>query len=98
MTQSFFVVMQTSFFFLSCRLRLVAGGLVTLVLAVVLNFLGPVATQNQVVQVGLALPTLQKLPYPMGVSLNEATLAAWPSQVDAVTLIALDQGLVALAR
>lgn len=41
-----------------------------------------------------ALPSLQKLPYQIGVSLNEATLAAWPRQADAVTLIELDQGLV----
>jgi hypothetical protein len=42
----------------------------------------------------IALPALQKLPYLMGVSLNEATLAAWPHQADAVTLIELDRGLV----
>jgi len=41
-----------------------------------------------------ALPTLQKLPYAIGVSLDEATLAKWPRQPDAVTLIELDQGLV----
>ena len=41
-----------------------------------------------------ALPTLEKLPYAIGVSLEEATLATWPRQPDAVTLIELDQGLV----
>jgi hypothetical protein len=41
-----------------------------------------------------ALPTLQKLPYAIGVSLDEATLATWPRQPDAVTLIELDQGVV----
>jgi len=41
-----------------------------------------------------ALPTLREFPYVMGVSLDEATLAAWPRQPDAVTLIELDQSLV----
>lgn len=41
-----------------------------------------------------ALPALKKLPYPIGVSTDEATLAAWPRQGDAVTLIELDQHLV----
>ncbi len=38
-----------------------------------------------------ALPALKEMPYPIGVSLDEATLAAWPRQTDAVTLIELDQ-------
>jgi len=37
---------------------------------------------------------LREFPYVMGVSLDEATLAAWPRQPDAVTLIELDQSLV----
>ena len=41
-----------------------------------------------------ALPTLRDMPYLIGVSLDEATLAAWPRQTDAVTLIELDQALV----
>ena len=41
-----------------------------------------------------ALPALKKLPYPIGVSTDESTLAAWPRQGDAVTLIELDQHLV----
>lgn len=41
-----------------------------------------------------ALPALKKLPYPMGVSTDETTLAAWPRQGDAVTLIELEQHLV----
>ena len=41
-----------------------------------------------------ALPALKEMPYSMGVSLDEATLAAWPRQADAVTLIELDQGLI----
>jgi len=45
-----------------------------------------------------ALPTLREFPYVMGVSLDEATLAAWPRQPDAVTLIELDQSLVKSIR
>jgi len=41
-----------------------------------------------------ALPALKKLPYSIGVSTDEATLAAWPRQADAVTLIELDQSIV----
>lgn len=41
-----------------------------------------------------ALPTLRGFPYLVGVSLDETTLAAWPRQTDAVTLIELDQALV----
>ncbi len=41
-----------------------------------------------------ALPTLRDMPYQIGVSLDEATLAAWPRQLDAVTLIELDQNVV----
>ncbi|APW46595.1 hypothetical protein [Rhodoferax antarcticus] len=41
-----------------------------------------------------ALPTLRDMPYLMGVSLDETTLAAWPRQTDAVTLIELDQKVV----
>lgn len=41
-----------------------------------------------------ALPTLKSLPYAVGVSLDETTLANWPRQPDAVTLIELDLGVV----
>ena len=41
-----------------------------------------------------ALPALKEMPYAIGVSLDEATLANWPRQPDAVTLIELEQGLV----
>lgn len=41
-----------------------------------------------------ALPTLRDMPYQIGVSLDEATLASWPRQTDAVTLIELDQNVV----
>jgi hypothetical protein len=41
-----------------------------------------------------ALPTLRGMPYLIGVSQDETTLAAWPRQTDAVTLIELDQSLV----
>jgi hypothetical protein len=41
-----------------------------------------------------ALPALKEMPYAIGVSLDEATLASWPRQPDAVTLIELDQGVV----
>jgi len=41
-----------------------------------------------------ALPTLREMPYRVGVSLDEATLATWPRQTDAVTLIELDQSVV----
>ncbi len=45
-----------------------------------------------------ALPTLREMPYLIGVSLDEATLAAWPRQTDAVTLIELDQSVVKAIR
>jgi len=45
-----------------------------------------------------ALPTLREFPYVMGVSLDEATLAAWPRQTDAVTLIDLEQDKVKAIR
>lgn len=45
-----------------------------------------------------ALPTLREFPYVMGVSLDEATLAAWPRQPDAVTLIELNQSVVKSIR
>jgi len=41
-----------------------------------------------------ALPSLKEMPYAIGVSLDEATLANWPRQPDAVTLIELEQGVV----
>lgn len=41
-----------------------------------------------------ALPALREMPYLIGVSLDEATLAAWPRQTDAVTLIELEQNMV----
>lgn len=41
-----------------------------------------------------ALPTLRDMPYVIGVSTDETTLAAWPRQTDAVTLIELDQRVV----
>jgi len=41
-----------------------------------------------------ALPALRGMPYLIGVSQDETTLAAWPRQSDAVTLIELDQRLV----
>ena len=42
----------------------------------------------------IALPALREMPYLIGVSLEEATLAAWPRQTDAVTLIELEQNIV----
>lgn len=41
-----------------------------------------------------ALPSLRELNFEVGVSLDEKTLAGWPQQDDAVTLIRLDQGRV----
>ncbi len=41
-----------------------------------------------------ALPALKEMPYAIGVSLDEASLASWPRQPDAVTLIELEQGVV----
>lgn len=41
-----------------------------------------------------ALPSLREMPFTVGVSLNEATLAAWPRQPDSVTLITLANGAV----
>ncbi len=41
-----------------------------------------------------ALPSLRELNFDVGVSLDEKTLAGWPRQDDAVTLIRLDQGRV----
>jgi hypothetical protein len=41
-----------------------------------------------------ALPALREMPYLIGVSLDEAVLAAWPRQTDAVTLIELEQSVV----
>lgn len=41
-----------------------------------------------------ALPSLRELNFEIGVSLDEKTLAGWPRQDDAVTLIRLDQGRV----
>lgn len=41
-----------------------------------------------------ALPSLRELNFEVGVSLDEKTLAGWPRQDDAVTLIRLDQGRV----
>lgn len=41
-----------------------------------------------------ALPALKEMPYPIGVSLDEATLTSWPRQPDAVTLIELENGVV----
>lgn len=41
-----------------------------------------------------ALPSLREMPFPVGVSLNEATLAAWPRQPDSLTLISLANGVV----
>jgi hypothetical protein len=41
-----------------------------------------------------ALPALKEMPYPVGVSLDGSTLASWPRQPDAVTLIELEHGLV----
>lgn len=45
-----------------------------------------------------ALPVLRDMPYPIGVSMDDTTLAGWPRQPDAVTLIDLDQGLVKSIR
>jgi len=45
-----------------------------------------------------ALPVLRDMPYAIGVSLDEATLAAWPRQTDVVTLIELDQNVVKTIR
>lgn len=41
-----------------------------------------------------ALPSLREQPFLVGVSLDEKTLADWPRQADAVTLIRLAQGRV----
>jgi len=41
-----------------------------------------------------ALPALKEMPYAVGVSLDEETLANWPRQPDAVTLLELAQGVV----
>lgn len=41
-----------------------------------------------------ALPALKEMPFAVGVSLDEATLANWPRQPDAVTLLELEQGVV----
>jgi len=41
-----------------------------------------------------ALPSLREQPFEVGVSLDAKTLAEWPRQTDAVTLIRLDQGRV----
>ena len=41
-----------------------------------------------------ALPSLREMPFTVGVSLQEATLAAWPRQPDSVTLIGLANGVV----
>lgn len=41
-----------------------------------------------------ALPSLRELNFDVGVSLEEKSLAGWPRQDDAVTLIRLDQGRV----
>jgi hypothetical protein len=41
-----------------------------------------------------ALPALREMPFSIGVSLDEAVLAGWPRQPDAVTLLELQQGVV----
>ncbi len=41
-----------------------------------------------------ALPSLREMPFRVGVSLQEATLVAWPRQPDSVTLITLANGVV----
>ena len=41
-----------------------------------------------------ALPSLREQPFEVGVSLDASTLAGWPRQEDAVTLIRLDHGRV----
>ncbi len=41
-----------------------------------------------------AMPALRDMPYQIGVSMDQSTLAAWPRQTDAVTLIELDQRVV----
>ncbi|MCB8746451.1 hypothetical protein LHU53_05980 [Rhodoferax sp. U2-2l] len=45
-----------------------------------------------------ALPVLRDMSYPIGVSMDDTTLAGWPRQPDAVTLIELDQGLLKSIR
>lgn len=40
------------------------------------------------------LPSLRGMPFKVGVSMDEATLAQWPRATDAVTLIELNNGLV----
>lgn len=45
-----------------------------------------------------AMPSLREMPFPIGVSLNEATLADWPHQPDKLTLISLNHGLVKSVR
>ena len=41
-----------------------------------------------------ALPSLREMPFKVGVSLEEPTLATWPRQPDSVTLISLVNGVV----
>lgn len=41
-----------------------------------------------------ALPSLREMPFVVGVSLTESTLANWPREADAVTLIELSGGVV----
>ncbi len=41
-----------------------------------------------------ALPSLREMPFTVGVSLSEATLAAWPRETEGVTLIELANGVV----
>ena len=41
-----------------------------------------------------ALPALREMPFTVGVSLQEGTLAAWPREAEGVTLIELANGLV----
>jgi hypothetical protein len=45
-----------------------------------------------------AMPSLREMPFTIGVSLNEATLADWPHQPDKLTLISLNHGLVKSVR
>ncbi|MGB4061659.1 MAG: hypothetical protein WBK26_15750 [Burkholderiaceae bacterium] len=42
----------------------------------------------------LRLASLREMPFTVGVSLNEATLAAWPREPKGVTLIELANGVV----
>jgi hypothetical protein len=41
-----------------------------------------------------ALPSLREMPFVVGISLTESTLANWPREADAVTLIELSGGVV----